>query len=165
MTSSNDNQPLTVEADFRALFSHPRMIADLMRGYAVRPKGPLDPRTVAAMDFDTLEKLPAEWIDDDLRRRLGDNAWRVRFRWAQDWTDPNGYLLILVEFRSQPDPDMARCMKDYTQQLYDALRSADVVRKDGPLPPIFPVVVYNGREPWNVPTELGALASETARQA
>ena len=162
MTSCNDNQPLTSEAAFWALFSHPQMIADAMRGYARRPTGPLHPRTVDAMDFATLEKLPAEWIDDDFRRRQGDRIWRVRFRWARDWTDPDDYLLILVEFRSQPDPNIEQCIADYSQQLYEELHAADVVREEGPRPPIFPLVIYNGRQPWNMPIELGALAAEPA---
>ena len=165
MTSYNDNEQLTGDPAFREIFSHPEMIASAMRGYAVRPTGPLDPRTVDAMDFTTLEKLPAEWIGDDFRRQQGDQVWRVRFRGVQDWTDPNGYLLILVEFRSQPDPDMAQCIADYSRRLYEELQVAGVVRQDGPRPPIFPLVIHNGRQPWNIPTERGAPTGEPTMPA
>ena len=30
------------------------------------------------LDFDTLERLPAEWIGPGLKRRLGDAVWHVR---------------------------------------------------------------------------------------
>ena len=60
------------------------MIADALRGYAVKPNGPLDPRTIAALDFRTLRKLPAEWVTPGFRKRLGDQVWQVRFRWTQD---------------------------------------------------------------------------------
>lgn len=69
---------------FKRICSHPRMIADALRGYAAKPGGPLDPRTVAALDFRTLRKLPAEWAREDLRLRLSDQVWRVRFRRARD---------------------------------------------------------------------------------
>ena len=159
MTTFNDDEQLTRDAAYRVLFSHPRMIASAMHGYAVHPTGPLDLHTVKAMDFTTLEKLPAEWISDDLRRRQRDQVWRVRFRWAQGWTDPNDYLLILVEFRSQPDPDMAQCIADYSRQIYEELHAAGVVRQDGPRPPIFPLTIYHGRQRWNVPTGPGAIAA------
>ena len=83
------------------------MIEDALRGYAVRPGGPLHPRTVATLDFDTLERLPTEWTGDGFRRRQGDQAWRLRFRWAQDWAALGGCLLILAEFQSRPDLDVA----------------------------------------------------------
>ena len=75
---------------FKAICSHPRVIADALRGYAVKPNGPLDPRTVAALNFRTLRKLPAEWVTRDFGRRVGDQVWQVRFRWAQNWSDPSG---------------------------------------------------------------------------
>ena len=70
MAQPNDSDRLPHDPAFKAIFSHPRMIADALRGYAVKPNGPLHPRTVAALDFGTLEKLPAEWITRDFRRRV-----------------------------------------------------------------------------------------------
>ena len=130
---------------FKAILSHPRMIADAVRGYAARPVGPLDPRTVAALDFGTLEKLPTEWITPDFRRRLGDQVWRVRFRWARDWSDPGGYLLVLVEFQSRREPDMALRMANYALRLCAELATVRVVQPGGPRPPILPLLIHNGR--------------------
>ena len=142
---------------FKAILSHPRMIADAVRGYAARPVGPLDPRTVAALDFNTLEKLPTEWITPDFRRRLGDQVWRVRFRWAPDWSDPGGYLLILVEFQSRRAPDMALRMASYALHLYADLAIVRVVRPGGPRPPILPLLIHNGRGRWTASTTLDGL--------
>ena len=147
---------------FKAILSHPRMIADALRGYAARPIGPLDPRTVAALDFGTLEKLPTEWITPDFRRRLGDQVWRVRFRWARDWSDPGGYLLILVEFQSRRAPDMALRMASYALELYAELATARVVRPGGPRPPILPLLIHNGRGRWTASTTLDSLIARPA---
>ena len=72
MASPKDSDRLPTDPAFKAIYSFPRMIADALRGYAVKPNGPLDPRTVAALDFRTLRKLPAEWVTPDFRRRIGD---------------------------------------------------------------------------------------------
>ena len=136
---------------FKAICSHPRVIADALRGYAVKPNGPLDPRTVAALNFRTLRKLPAEWVTRDFGRRVGDQVWQVRFRWAQNWSDPSGYLLILLEFQSSVHPDMALRMASYALQLQDALETTGMVHRDGPRPPIFPLVMHNGRRRWTAP--------------
>ena len=165
MASPDDNTRRPYDQAFKAIFSHHRMIEDALRGYAVRPRGPLHPRTVAALDFTTLGKLPSEWIGEGFRRRQGDQAWRVRFRWARDWADPSGYLLILVEFQSRPDPDMASRMAGYTVALHRELETAGVVRPGGPRPPVFPLVIHNGRRPWTAATELSALVAAPAPPA
>ena len=58
MAQPTHSDRLPHDPAFKAIFSHPRMIADALRGYAVKPNGPLHPRTVAALDFDTLESCP-----------------------------------------------------------------------------------------------------------
>ena len=148
MARPDDKASLPHDQAFKAIFSHPRMIADALRGYAVQPNGPLDPRIVAALDFSTLEKLPAEWITPAFRRRIGDQAWRVRFRWARDWSDAAGCLLILVEFQFGPAPDMALRMASYALQLYAELETAGQVRAGRPRPPILPLLIHNGRHHW-----------------
>ena len=150
---------------FKAIFSEPRMIADALRGYAAKPNGPLDPRTVAALDLRTLEKLPAEWVTPDFRRRLGDQAWRARFRWARDWSAPGGQLLILVEFQSRPHPDMALRMADYAVRLHHELRAAGVARQGAARPPILPLVIHNGPGRWTAPTTLSGAIPKPALPA
>ena len=159
MAHAPDSDRLPHDPAFKAIFSHPRMIADALRGYAVQPHGPLHPRTVAALDFRTLEKLPAEWITPAFRRRIGDQAWRVRFRWARDWADPGGYLLILVEFQSGRDPDMALRMATYALQLHAELETAGQVPAGGPRPPILPLLIHNGRRRWTASTTLDRLTA------
>ena len=165
MASPTDHTRRPHDQAFKAIYSHPRMIEDALRGYAVRPRGPLHPRTVAALDFSTLGRLPSEWIGEGFRRRQGDQAWRVRFRWARDWTDPGGYLLILVEFQSGPDPNMASRMAGYAAALYRELETAGVVRPGGRRPPVFSLVIHNGRRPWTASTELSALVATPAPPA
>ena len=63
------------DAAYKRLFSHRLMVEDLLRGF-------LTGKWTDALDFTTLEKLPAEFVSDELLRRRGDGMWRV-----QEWYD------------------------------------------------------------------------------
>ena len=132
------------DAAYKLLFSHPRMVEDLLRGFAA--SGWSD-----SLDFSTLEKLPSELVSDDLRRRSGDGVWRVRFR--DEWL----YVLVLLEFQSTVDPHMALRILVYTGLLYQDLVRRRSTGDDSRLPPVLPVVLYNGRRPWTAPADMSEL--------
>jgi len=104
-----------------------------------------------ALDFTTLEKLPAEYVSDDLRRRQGDLLWRVRFR--HRWL----YVLVLLEFQSTVDPNMALRLLVYTGLLYQDLIRRGALEQDEKLPPVLPIVFYNGRSRWTAAREVSDL--------
>ena len=58
---------------FRRWFDHRRMVEDLLRGFA-------PPGVAPRLDFASLERMPADYVDDDLRASRGDALWRVRHR-------------------------------------------------------------------------------------
>ncbi len=159
MAQQDDTKRLPHDPAFKAICSHPRMIADALRGYAVKPNGPLDPRTVAALDFCTLQKLPAEWVREDFHKRIGDQVWRVQFRWARDWDDPGGHLLLLVEFQSQQRRNMPLRMAGYAAQLYEELEVVGMARPGESRPPIFPMLIHNGPRRWTAPTKLSDMVA------
>lgn len=59
------------DAAFKNLHAFPLMAWGLME--IVLPR-----ELFEELDFDTLERLPAEWIAPGLKRRLGDAIWHVR---------------------------------------------------------------------------------------
>ena len=132
------------DAAYKLLFSHPRMVEDLLRGFAA--SGWSD-----SLDFSTLEKLPSELVSDDLRRRSGDGVWRVRFR--DEWL----YVLVLLEFQSTVDPHMALRILVYTGLLYQDLIRRRPAGADSRLPPVLPVVLYNGRGRWTAAADMSEL--------
>ena len=69
MNHATDSNRLPHDPAFKAIFSHRRMIADALRGYAARPNGPLDPRTVAALDRPRLAGRPDRAATTPDRRR------------------------------------------------------------------------------------------------
>ncbi len=135
------------DSAYKLLFSRPRMVRDLLDGFAARGWG-------AALDFDTLAPLPANFVSEDLEQRHGDLAWRIRFR-DDRWL----YLVLLLEFQATVDPAMAARMLAYTALLYQRVIADGVLREHGTLPPVLPVVLYNGRRRWTAPVEMMDLVT------
>ena len=86
------------DAAYKLLFSHRRMVADLLHEFLPGGASP-------GFDFDTLEPLPASHVGRALERREGDLMWRLRARSAPD--DGWVYVLVLLEFQSGIDRRMA----------------------------------------------------------
>ena len=133
------------DPNYKRLFSFPRMVEDLLRG--VLPGPWLD-----ELDFSTLEKLPTEYVSDELLKRHGDCVWRVSRR-RGEWL----YLLVLLEFQSTDEPRMALRILTYTSLLYQELVRSDALDAGGRLPPVLPIVLYNGEARWRAAVEVGEL--------
>ena len=127
--------PLPHDAAYKAMYRHRQAIRDLCR-YLAAPHGPLSPETFAALDFSTLAKLPTEWITADFRRRHGDQVWRIRFREAGEDIGAGAWLLLLLEFQSRADTDMALRILGYVVELYRDLEAQGVVRPGTRRPPV-----------------------------
>ncbi len=139
---------------YKKLFAFPRMVEDLLRGFVAGLR-------VDDIDFSTLRKLPAEYVSDELLKRHGDAVWQVRLR--GDWL----YLVVLLEFQSRDEPRMALRIHTYTGLLYEELVRNGKVAPGEPLPPVLPVVLYNGPRPWRAAREMrdliAAVGPELAR--
>ena len=121
------------------------MVRDLLSGFAAREWS-------AELDLGSLTPLPASYVTHDLRQRHGDLVWRLRFR-DERWL----YVVLLLEFQSAVDRSMAVRMLTYTALLYQKLIAEGVLREHSVLPPVLPVVIYNGRRPWTVPVDVAEL--------
>ena len=130
---------------YKRLFSRPRMVRDLLTGFAARGWS-------AELDLGSLTPLPASYVSHDLRQRHGDLVWRLRFR-DERWL----FVVLLLEFQSAVDRSMAVRMLTYTALLYQKLIAEGVLRERSVLPPVLPVVIYNGRRPWTVPVDVAEL--------
>ena len=163
----------------KRLFSHRRMMADLLRL--------LPDDLTEGLDLGTLRRLPSEHVGDALRDRRSDMPWRVDLlppsqppaeegakRLGDEETSTKGTMppapassraaasehpgtcLVLAEFQSKVDPRMAERMQEYAAMLRRDLTREGKVRGPGGGPPLLlPLVVYNGRRPWTAPLDLG----------
>ena len=129
---------------YKRLYAFARMVEDLLRS--------LFSDAELGADYNTLEKLPTEYVGDALQQRRGDTGWRLRARAAGGgWL----HVLVMLEFQSTTDAAMALRVLEYTALLYgELLRSG---AKPGTLPPVLPVVLYNGDAPWRPATEMREL--------
>ena len=130
---------------YRTVFAFPRMVEDLLRGFAAR-------EWAGALDFSTLRKMPAEYVSDERLVRRGDAVWEVCL-------DAGRAVLVVVEFQSSEDPRMALRLLAYTALLYQELARNDASGLDdaGRLPAVLPVVLYTGEARWTAPREVGEL--------
>ena len=130
---------------YRTVFAFPRMVEDLLRGFAAR-------QWADTLDFSTLRKMPAEYVSDERLVRRGDTVWEVGL-------DERRAVLVVVEFQSSEDPRMALRLLAYTALLYQELARNDAPGLDeaGRLPAVLPVVLYTGEARWTAAREVEAL--------
>lgn len=129
---------------YKLLFSHVRMVADLLQGFVKEP-------WVDELDLSTLDKVSGSYVSDDLRDRHSDVIWRVQ------WGPRLLYIYILLEFQSSVDPYMAVRIQAYISLLLQDLIRRKQLPENGKLPPVLPMVLYNGQRRWNAPVVLNEM--------
>ena len=132
------------DAAYKALFSDPNLVADLIQGFVGHS-------WVHELDLSSLELVNAGFVSEQFQRRESDVVWRVRFR--DDWL----YVYILIEFQSTVDRFMALRLLVYIGLLYQRLIEEGLIGPREKLPPVLPIVLYNGNQPWWAPQELEGL--------
>jgi len=134
---------------YKYLFSHPEMVEQLLEGF-------VDEAWVKDLDFSGLVNVEKSFITDDFKGRESDVIWKLPFK-GRDL-----YLYLLIEFQSAPDRFMALRVLNYLCLFYlDYLKERK--SKGGlpaTLPPVFPIVLYNGDRPWNCPDNINELIEE-----
>ena len=138
------------DAAHKYIHSLPEVAADLLRLVI--------PEWVDELDLSTLEGRPSEFLDAAHRKRVGDMAWRVRFRGGQLQDGERPYVLVLVEFQSEADRRMAERMREYTELLLHLVSRSGAAEREGGMPWVLPIVVYNGSEPWTAAGQASDLA-------
>jgi predicted transposase/invertase (TIGR01784 family) len=133
---------------YKALFSHPEMVADLIRGFVHED-------WVRNLDFATLERVDGSFVTPRLRRRESDVVWRVRWG-GERWL----YIYLLLEFQSTVDPFMALRLMVYVGLLYQHLIKQRQLPESGKLPPVLPLVLYNGLASWGAARDVAELIEE-----
>ncbi|MGD0960913.1 MAG: Rpn family recombination-promoting nuclease/putative transposase [Methylomonas sp.] len=132
------------DGGYKALFSNPELVRDLILGFI--PDG-----WPHSLDYSTLEAVNASFVTEDFAQRHEDIIWRVKV--GGKWL----YLYLLIEFQSGVDQYMVLRMMVYIGLLYQALIKQGEVLAGGRLPPILPIVLYNGKRNWTAPLDVNEL--------
>lgn len=130
---------------YKLLFSHAPVVADLVRGF-------IREEWVQGLDLSTLEPFGGSYVSDDLRTRESDLVWRVRWG-EEEWV----YVYLLLEFQSTVDISMALRVMTYLGLLYQDLDRQRLLTPSGRLPPVLPIVLYNGHRPWGAALDVADL--------
>ena len=97
----------------------------------------------------SLELFPSERVTDKYRLRFEDMVWKAQ------WKDSTCFFFIAMEFQSSVSVAMPLRIACYSTLLLQDL--VDAGANINNIPPIFPIVVYNGKEKWTAPTSLQEL--------
>jgi hypothetical protein len=151
------------DALYHRLFSHPGLVAQLLRDF-------VGGTWLAELDLEGMERLNTKFHADIGQRREGDMIWRIPRRdgdrnyrrdgdgsYRRDGED--SYLVLLLEFQSTSDHYMAVRVLTYAGLLWQQLVREQRLPAHGRLPPILPVVLYNGDARWRAPVALRALVA------
>ena len=136
-------KPTPYDIAYKDLFTHPKIIADLLKGFINQEQLPND------LDFSTLKPLPNEYISAKYQKRFSDIVWSVNYK-----GEPF-YFIIHLELQSRISPFMALRIATYETLLLETLvKQQPLLRRSKTLPPIMSIVVYTGEKQWNAHTNL-----------
>ncbi|MEO5335172.1 MAG: Rpn family recombination-promoting nuclease/putative transposase [Magnetococcus sp. YQC-5] len=135
----------TSDSIYHRLFAHPEMVADLLRNF-------LDPAVLAELDLAQMRRLNTKFTAKTGQRRRGDVVWEIPIR-----VGGSLFLLLLLEFQSEIDEWMVLRLDVYTGLLYQQLVDERNLKPADGLPPVLPVVIFNGEPRWDAATSLRDL--------
>jgi hypothetical protein len=129
------------DAGYKYLFSHADLVRELLEVFA-------PPGLSELLDYGTLRPETGNFITPAMKKREDDVVWSIELKGQRI------YLYLLLEFQASIDKGMPVRMMQYVAALYDHLvRSKTVDPADG-LPPVLPIVIYNGDTRWKHSPEI-----------
>ena len=134
---------------FKAIFSEPRNAREHFERF-------LPPEVVATLDLDQLRRVPGSFVTKQSEERHTDLLFE-----APSTTGGNAYVYLLFEHQSTVDTFMPLRMLGYMVNIWEAHRRDTVAvhTRSKTLPPIIPLVLYQGSERWTASPAFDALLS------
>ncbi len=133
------------DTGYKELFSHPELVQQLIEGFA-------PPEVAAMMDFSTLTNHSGHYITPLFEEKIEDVVWSGEVTWQG--LRRRVFLFLLLEFQSTVDARMAIRLLHYVACFYDHLLKTKVTSLKQGLPPLLPIVLYNGVKRWTAATDI-----------
>jgi len=136
------------DTGYKELFSYPEFVQALIEGFT------LD-ELAALMDFSTLKNHSGHYITPLFEEKIEDLVWSVDITFGE--SRQRLFLYILLEFQSKVDLTMPIRLLHYVACFYDHLIKTGQTTPSQGLPPVFPVLVYNGSRRWTAQPDMYEL--------
>ncbi|HIJ85100.1 MAG: hypothetical protein HW380_3104 [Magnetococcales bacterium] len=130
---------------YHRFFSHPKVVVDLLKNF-------LEPAILSELDLSQMQRLNTKFTAATGQRRRADVVWEIPVCGGLSL-----FLLLILEFQSEIDEWMVLRLDVYTGLLYQQLVAERRLKPIDGLPPILPIVLYNGEPRWNAATSLRDL--------
>lgn len=138
------------DTGYKELFSYPELVQQLIEGFA-------PPEIAKIMDFSTLQLHSGNYITPLFEEKFEDLVWSVSINWQGK--QQQVYLYLLLEFQSSIDNSMPIRLMHYVACFYDHLLKNRTTTPSQGLPPVFPIVLYNGLQRWSAKQDIYELVS------
>ncbi|ADL43330.1 hypothetical protein COB47_2072 [Caldicellulosiruptor obsidiansis OB47] len=123
---------------FKRLFQFKEVFLNFLRSNINR-------EWVNRIDAESLEFVDRSFIKDEFVEKEADVIYRARLE------DTDIYFYVLIEPQSTADKSMPRRLFEYMSLVWKRHMEE---KADELFPPIIPIVLYNGRSSWNIPTQI-----------
>lgn len=149
---SSDVNPETVhqrhDTSYRFLLSSKKLFVELLRSF-------INKGWVQEVDEEHVQEIPHSFVLQDFKRQEADLVYRVKLS-GQDVV-----FYLLLEMQSSVDFRMPYRLLLYQVEIWRYLlqneEDALLNRKTFQLPPIVPIVLYNGKQKWSAEQEFRKL--------
>lgn len=131
---------------YKEVFGYPIVVRDLLVGFTGLA-------CFSGLDVSAFERVNASYVSERFTERHGDMVWNGRL------ADHVLFVYLLLEFQSKSEHWMALRMQVYVGLLYQDLVKRGELAGTERLPPVLPVVVYNGKKRWTASEELRSLVA------
>ena len=131
---------------YKQFFSDPYMLTSFLKEFVKE-------RWVSHLDFSSLELVNKSFVSKDNLEFHDDLIWKVKLKEQ----NRHLYIYLLMEFQSYKEYFMALRMANYTILFYLDLLTSQNFKAKELLPPVMPIVIYRGKETWDVPLNLKDL--------
>ena len=139
------------DVGLKDILSNPKSFAELVRTFIVAD-------WVKYIVADNLELINAEFIVSTFGKRNADIIYKFRH---PDNPEQVVYFYCITELQSKVDYSMPIRLFVYMAYLWvyvlKGKSKEEIERKGFRLPPIIPIVLYNGKDPWTVPKEFASV--------
>ena len=134
--------PDTHDNRYKKLFSNPLLVQELLEAFVHED-------FVRKLEFSKMIRLDKTFVGRRFRRKEADLIYRIPINGKQV------YVYLLLEFQSTVDRFLSLRMLRYICEFYEFL--LEQPGKLHTLPPVFPLLVYNGDRNWNAPDNIRTL--------